>query len=83
MCIRDRVSSGAIELLQLLNQPIVAGSQTLSVKGFAQALGSYSGTVTFASAPEPATWGLMILGFGAVGYSLRRRRALTLVPAKA
>ena len=57
--------------------------QTLSVKGFAQALGSYSGTVTFASAPEPATWGLMILGFGAVGYSLRRRRALTLVPAKA
>lgn len=77
------VSSGAIELLQLLNQPIVAGSQTLSVKGFAQALGSYSGTVTFASAPEPATWGLMILGFGAVGYSLRRRRALTLVPAKA
>lgn len=23
--------------------------------------------------PEPATWGLMILGLGAVGYSLRRR----------
>ena len=26
--------------------------------------------------PEPATWGLMILGFGAAGVSLRRRRAL-------
>jgi hypothetical protein len=23
--------------------------------------------------PEPATWGLMILGFGAVGFALRRR----------
>lgn len=30
--------------------------------------------VTLSSAvPEPATWGLMILGFGAVGASLRRR----------
>ena len=24
--------------------------------------------------PEPATWGLMIVGFGVVGWSLRRRR---------
>ncbi|MES2753738.1 MAG: PEPxxWA-CTERM sorting domain-containing protein [Pseudomonadota bacterium] len=35
-------------------------------------------TATFAPAvaavPEPATWGLMILGFGAVGGVLRRRR---------
>lgn len=28
-----------------------------------------------AAVPEPSTWALMILGFGAVGYSLRRRRA--------
>jgi hypothetical protein len=27
--------------------------------------------------PEPATWLVMILGFGAVGAMLRRRRALT------
>jgi len=26
--------------------------------------------------PEPATWGLMILGFGAAGAALRRRRTL-------
>jgi hypothetical protein len=68
------VSSGAVELQQLVNQPVVAGAQTLSIKGFAQALGSYTGTVTFASAPEPATWGMMILGLGAVGYAMRRRR---------
>ena len=26
------------------------------------------------SVPEPAAWSMMILGFGAVGYALRRRR---------
>ena len=29
------------------------------------------------AAPEPATWGLMIGGFGVVGGTLRRRRRLT------
>lgn len=24
--------------------------------------------------PEPATWGMMLMGFGAVGYAMRRRR---------
>ena len=28
-----------------------------------------------AAVPEPATWALMMLGFGAIGYSLRRRKA--------
>jgi hypothetical protein len=27
--------------------------------------------------PEPATWALMILGFGSVGTALRRRKALS------
>lgn len=27
-----------------------------------------------AAVPEPATWSMMLLGFGAVGYSMRRRR---------
>ena len=31
--------------------------------------------IAIAPVPEPATWGLMIAGFGAVGGSLRRRRA--------
>ena len=25
--------------------------------------------------PEPATWGMMLLGFGVVGYAMRRRRS--------
>jgi hypothetical protein len=24
--------------------------------------------------PEPATWAMMLLGFGAAGFALRRRR---------
>ena len=33
------------------------------------------GTAPTAPVPEPATWALMILGFGAVGYAMRRRGA--------
>ena len=28
--------------------------------------------------PEPATWGMMLLGFGAIGASMRRRKAISL-----
>ncbi|WP_397402290.1 PEPxxWA-CTERM sorting domain-containing protein [Phenylobacterium sp.] len=34
-----------------------------------------------APVPEPQTWAMMILGFGAVGYLIRRRRASSLVQA--
>ncbi len=40
-----------------------AGEGTLTVSG------------TTGGVPEPATWGLMILGFGAAGAALRRRRS--------
>ena len=30
--------------------------------------------ITASAVPEPATWAMMIVGFGAVGYSLRRQR---------
>jgi hypothetical protein len=38
--------------------------------------GNISGNAAFAIAavPEPATWGLMLLGFGGIGMAMRRRR---------
>ncbi len=39
--------------------------------------GSFGGSVAFvaqSAVPEPATWGMMLLGFGAMGAALRRRR---------
>ena len=44
----------------------------------AQNLGGFN-AITFASAPEPATWGLMLLGFGGLGAALRGRRQACLV----
>ena len=34
--------------------------------------------IAMVSVPEPATWALMILGFGAVGATLRQRRGLAM-----
>ena len=58
-------------------QPTLSGLQTLEVKGFTRGEGStYAGTLTFSpnAVPEPATWGLMIMGFGGAGAMLRNRR---------
>jgi hypothetical protein len=36
---------------------------------------SYGGQLTFVPlVPEPATWALMLAGFGAIGFAMRRQR---------
>lgn len=54
------------------------GTFTLNIQGSPGSQnGSLGGTVSFRSAaavPEPATWAMMLLGFGAIGFSMRRRR---------
>lgn len=47
----------------------------INIPEFFPTLGVGIGTVSLAEVPEPASWGLMILGFGAAGCALRRRRA--------
>ena len=37
---------------------------------------SIQGAVTFNALPEPATWGMMIAGFGILGGTLRRRQTV-------
>ena len=46
---------------------------TLTAQG--NQITSFSASTT--AVPEPGTWAMMILGFGALGYSLRRRRRST------
>ena len=40
-----------------------------------------NGTTAIPAVPEPGTWAMMLLGFGAVGFSLRRSRRATLLQA--
>lgn len=48
-------------------------------RGSANGTAVYStGSLVVPSAvPEPATWGMMLIGFGVAGYSMRRRNPLT------
>ena len=64
------------EAWQLDPVTINPGLHTIFANGvLAGPNGSYAGTVNVQPAlPEPATWALMILGFGAVGWQMRRRR---------
>jgi hypothetical protein len=60
----------------LKDLPTLSGTQTLTVNGISGGAGSYGGTIAFAprGVPEPATWAMMILGFGMVGAGLRLAR---------
>jgi hypothetical protein len=54
------------------------GSHTLTytVTNTSNVLGTYAGNFNFAAAPvpEPATWGMMLLGFAGIGFAMRRSR---------
>ena len=55
-----------------------AGTHTIQITGSSGPTGAYSGTLVFASVPEPSVWAMFILGFGAVGFFLRRRKKVNL-----
>ena len=59
-----------------LNAFLDAGIYTLNIEGTRGTTGSFGGNVAFSAqaVPEPATWGMMLMGFGVVGFALRRRR---------
>ncbi len=74
-----------IENYALAGQALGAGTYTLTVQGTRGDSGSFGGNVAFeaAAVPEPATWAMMLLGFGAIGWQLRRRRSSSLAFAQA
>lgn len=60
----------------LNNIPIFSGNvNRLSVSYTATGNASYGGQLTFVPGgiPEPMTWAMMIIGFAAVGFAMRRR----------
>lgn len=77
--------TGAIDVYQLAPTLLGTGNHTLFVTGniVAGPSASYSGTVNFnvptQGVPEPATWAMMLLGFGATGMVMRRRNRKTVL----
>ena len=76
------VPNGTANTYAISNLMLGVGSYTVNLVGTANTDAAFQGTVKFNLAggvPEPATWGLMLLGFGLMGSSMRRRRARTAV----
>ena len=70
--LRDPSSADRLTFSYTTRDPITRRSGTI--------LGAYrGGFATAAAVPEPATWGLMLIGFALVGASLRYRRLRTAV----
>ena len=67
--------TGVFEFGTLSNFGLIPGANnTITVNGTNTGDTSFAGSLVFAAVPEPATWGMMLLGFGVMGVSLRRRR---------
>jgi hypothetical protein len=71
----DIVRTGASEFRELVNRALnpVGSNNTILVTGTTGGNAAFSGTLSFAAVPEPTTWAMMLIGFGAVGYSMRKR----------
>lgn len=67
------VSTGQFEFRTIANVPSTM-MNILAVAGTAGSSATYSGTFNVAAVPEASTWGLMLVGFGIVGYALRSGR---------
>ena len=67
---------GGNGVIALSGGGVPAGQHTLSftATNTSNVLGTYSGTFNFGALPEPGTWAMMLLGFGGIGLTMRRRR---------
>lgn len=77
------VINGTVDQAFMIAQAVLSGQNTLTLTGnlnlpSGTGNAAFGGNVTFAevaAVPEPATWALFILGFGALGMGMRRRNA--------
>lgn len=68
---------GSSNSLSLLIPSLAAGNYRIAFGGTAPTNGAVAtGNLTFqvAPVPEPGTWAMMLVGFGAMGIAIRRRR---------
>jgi len=78
--IEPLIASSGGQSLTVTGVPILNGvMNTIEVKGTTSATAvaaTYTGTATFnaGAVPEPASWAMMIGGFGLIGAAMRRRR---------
>lgn len=81
----NTVLTGTQEFRNLLSQLVEAGTNTLRVRGVAGRDAAFSGTLAFAAGsnaiPEPATWAMMLGGFGLLGVAMRRRTRMAVTYA--
>jgi opacity protein-like surface antigen len=73
---------GDFEFGSIGQTAVLAGLQTIVVTGTSGNNGSFAGQFSFSpSVPEATTWGMMVLGVGAMGAVMRRRRTAAVVAA--
>ena len=66
--------------LKLANATLGVGSYVFSLTGNnSNSSGTLTGNVTISAVPEAKTWALMLLGFGAIGLTMRSRRRRTIL----
>lgn len=74
------IVNGAVDVASASGILLAAGPNQVQIQGISRGNGSYGGALSFTPAvPELATWGMMILGFAAVGSAMRYRRRSTKV----
>lgn len=69
-------TAGSAPTLSLLVPELGVGNYRVAFAGTAPSSGAVAtGNLTFqvAPVPEPGTWAMMLLGFGAIGFAMRRR----------
>ena len=68
--------------LHTVNFTANAGDQVMFwATGTSDSLGGYLDNITISAVPEPATWAMMIAGFGMAGAAIRRRHAIKAIAA--
>jgi hypothetical protein len=64
----------------IANLNLGAGTYQINLAGTAPPGTTFQGQVNFNAVPEPATWALMLIGFGVMGASMRRRKTRVALP---